>query len=290
MSQFSRQHFGDIDIKELIHHYKQYDCLWNYNSPDYKSKTAKQQAWTEIADYFQKDVNEVKRKVKYLRSAYVAEKKKVSRKCSDGTPYKPSLFYYNELDFLHNIVVWRKVGSDAEHTDVEFISPDAVEDEELLTFIDREEEVDLKQPEINFKAESFIEHDAEPEHSPPQMPMRSSPKIMHPRSLASRPLKRKISGDIKPNKSAISNVPSSPTVNNSQCKNLYISFGKTIALQLQQLPLDVAILAMSEIHTILTKKTLEHITSSKNGHESWSQSESEDSYSELIEEAFNDSS
>ncbi|XP_037828185.1 uncharacterized protein LOC119616091 isoform X2 [Lucilia sericata] len=294
MSNFSKQHFGDIDIRQLIHHYKQYDCLWNFNSPDYKNKSSKQEAWSEIANYFQKDVNEVKRKVKYLRTAYVAEKKKVeaSRKSGNNTPYKPSLFYYKDLNFLEDVVVWRKFGNEVEHNELEFITAEAVEDEELLKYVNQEEEedVDLKQPGINCKTETYI--DAEPESSPPRQ-IRNTPKISHPRTIAARPLKRKISPEAKLNRSTssiVSTLP--PTGSNSQCKNLYISFGKTISLQLQQLPLDVAIETMSEIHTMLTKNTLEHFRSTAipNGHDSYTQSESEDSCSELIEEALNDSS
>ncbi|KNC28880.1 hypothetical protein FF38_02888 [Lucilia cuprina] len=295
MSNFSKQHFGDIDIRQLIHHYKQYDCLWNFNSPDYKNKSSKQEAWSEIANYFQKDVNEVKRKVKYLRTAYVAEKKKVeaSRKSGSNTPYKPSLFYYKDLNFLEDVVVWRKFGNDMEHNELEFenfqITAEAVDDEELMNYVNEEEDVDLKQPTINCKTETYI--DPETESSPPRQ-IRSNPKISHPRTIAARPLKRKISPETKVNRSTSNIVTTFPTGSNSQCKNLYISFGKTISLQLQQLPFDVAIETMSEIHNMLTKNTLEHLRSTAvtNGHDSYTQSESEDSYSELIEEALNDSS
>lgn len=122
MSNFSRRHFRDIDIKELIYHYKQYDCLWNFNCLAYKNKTMKQEAWQDIADYFHKDINEVKRKIKYLRTAYVAEKKKVIASRKLGKPYKPSLFYFNELDFLDNVVVWRKEPNERDGNELEFVS------------------------------------------------------------------------------------------------------------------------------------------------------------------------
>lgn len=113
-----------------------------------------------------------------------------------------------------------------------------------------------------------------------------TPKITSSQSLALRPAKRKISGEIKLNKSFPVNSASSASISNPQCKNLYVSFGRTISLQLQQLPLEEAILTMSEIHTILTKKTLGHLRNLQNSHES----DSEDSFTELNEETFNDSS
>lgn len=124
MSQYSRRHNPDIDIKELIQHYKQYDCLWDINSPDYKNHGTKYQAWKDIANYFNKDVEEVKRKVRYLRAAYVNEKRKVesSKKSGASSPHKPNLFYYNDLDFLDNVVVWRKFNAENDSNNTEFVS------------------------------------------------------------------------------------------------------------------------------------------------------------------------
>lgn len=106
MSKFS----SDIEIKELIHQYKEHDCLWNIRSPDYKDKLLKQKAWLEIANFFHKTPNDVKRKMQYLRAAYVHEKRRVdaSKKSDSKGIHKPLLFYYKEMDFLDSIVIWRK--------------------------------------------------------------------------------------------------------------------------------------------------------------------------------------
>ncbi|KAM7352668.1 uncharacterized protein ACRADG_005103 [Cochliomyia hominivorax] len=277
MSQFSRRHFQDIDIRDLIHHYRQYECLWDYNSLDYKNSAIKYQAWKEIAKNFNKDVEEVKRKIKYLRSAYVAERKKVeaSKRVNPNTPYRPNLFYYHDLDFLHNIVVCRKFGgsADVDNTDTQFdsvqISQDTEEEDDVMvTYSNPVEEVDIKESDI-CKSEFILE--PEPDLSPPHRTSANSTPVM------SRAQKRRISEEETKTKK-------SPIIQNSKSKNLYMMFGKTMSLQLQQLPIDVAVLAMSEIHTILTKKTLEHIRSEQNGHES----EFEDSFSEFIEETTND--
>ncbi|GBP10101.1 hypothetical protein EVAR_73140_1 [Eumeta japonica] len=97
MSRFS----SDFEIKELIHQYKEHDCLWNIHSANYKNKPLKTRAWAEIANFFHKTPNEVKRKMRYLRAAYVHEKRRVdaSKKSDPEAPHTPSLFYYKEMDF-----------------------------------------------------------------------------------------------------------------------------------------------------------------------------------------------
>lgn len=152
----------------------------------------------------------------------------------------------------------------------------------MLSFENRIEEVDFKESDI-CKTEVILE--PEPDLSPPpqpvqqhQMTIRNTPLYTQSRSEASKSLKRKLSEDDSRMKKE------SSTATSNQPKNLYMTFAKMLSLQLQQLPMDVAVLTMSEIHTILTKKTLEHIRSE----EHYQDTESEESYSELIEETTND--
>lgn len=60
---------------KMIELYEQFPCLWNYSSPIYKNVSLKNNAWKEIANAVGKTVEEVKKKIKHLRSAYVVEKK-----------------------------------------------------------------------------------------------------------------------------------------------------------------------------------------------------------------------
>lgn len=65
-----------------------------------------------LARNMEKNEDEVKKKIKNLRSAYVSEKRKVeSSKKSGSSPedlYHPHLFYFDEMNFLNSSVMFRK--------------------------------------------------------------------------------------------------------------------------------------------------------------------------------------
>lgn len=60
------------DTVDLINCFNQHECLWNYKSLLYKTNALKRKSWEEIANQFQKSVDEVlvKRKIKCLRTMY----------------------------------------------------------------------------------------------------------------------------------------------------------------------------------------------------------------------------
>jgi len=65
------------DIFKIINLYRQSECLWNFKSSNYKRTDLKNKAWQEIAKEMTKNVDEVKKKIKNLRTAYISEKKKL---------------------------------------------------------------------------------------------------------------------------------------------------------------------------------------------------------------------
>ncbi|XP_011186436.1 uncharacterized protein LOC105214611 [Zeugodacus cucurbitae] len=104
-----RMDWRRAEILDLICMYRESECLWNYLNPEYKDIDLKKNAWEEIANFFGRNVEEVKKKIKNLRTSYVLEKKKVdTKKISSGDSlYQPRLFYYDEMTFLDPIVVLR---------------------------------------------------------------------------------------------------------------------------------------------------------------------------------------
>lgn len=96
------------DIINFINIYRDYECLWNYKSENYKRTDLKRKAWEEIGHKFKCTADEAKKKIKYLRSAYVSEKKKVDDSKSGGDVYEPNLFYFNEFSYLDGAIVLRK--------------------------------------------------------------------------------------------------------------------------------------------------------------------------------------
>ncbi|XP_017479875.1 PREDICTED: uncharacterized protein LOC108369295 [Rhagoletis zephyria] len=112
------------DILRLICLFRQNECLWNFKSAGYKRVDLKRKAWLQISKELGKDVEEVKPKIKHLRTTYVAEKKKMdsSKKSGEGaeTLYELHLYYYNEMKFLDSVIVLRKTTSNLEMENVEF--------------------------------------------------------------------------------------------------------------------------------------------------------------------------
>ncbi|XP_050328318.1 uncharacterized protein LOC126758231 isoform X6 [Bactrocera neohumeralis] len=95
------------EIFDLISMYRESECLWNCLNREYKDVDLKKNAWREIARFFGRKVEDVKKKIKNLRTSYVIEKKKVERKKSESTVYEPRLFYYDEMTFLDPVVILR---------------------------------------------------------------------------------------------------------------------------------------------------------------------------------------
>lgn len=106
------------EVFKLLNLYRQFTCLWDIKSRNYKRNDMKRNAWQEIAKNMNKDEEEIKKKVKNLRCAYVAEKKKVETSKKSGSSaediYHPHLYYYNEMSFLDSAVMFRKTTSNME--------------------------------------------------------------------------------------------------------------------------------------------------------------------------------
>ncbi|XP_011206804.1 uncharacterized protein LOC105228613 [Bactrocera dorsalis] len=97
------------EIFDLLSMYRESECLWNCLNPEYKDVDLKKNAWREIATFFGRKVEDVKKKIKNLRTSYVLEKKKVERKRAESgrSSYEPRLFYYDEMTFLDPVIILR---------------------------------------------------------------------------------------------------------------------------------------------------------------------------------------
>ncbi|XP_058834617.1 uncharacterized protein LOC131691893 [Topomyia yanbarensis] len=91
------------EVLQLIQCYKEKECLWDLNSSLYKRIDMKKQAWNELSTEFNVSAERIKKKLKSLRTAFFAEKKKVDESKQneiDSLIHVPSLFYYNDLSFI----------------------------------------------------------------------------------------------------------------------------------------------------------------------------------------------
>ncbi|XP_055839552.1 uncharacterized protein LOC129907397 [Episyrphus balteatus] len=221
------------ETKTLIQMYKDKECLWNYKSHLYKRTDLKKKAWEAMSAVFQKDLNEIKKKIKHLRSAYVAEKKKVEDSMRSGSGldeiYIPHLYYFNEFNFLDSVIVLRKTNSN-------FSLDDTLERAVEATEIQQEENIleELDVPPTNQRK------------SASSMPMavgsvrRSSGRRTTAASRSSR-YEDAIAAIL--HKSDASQEPI----------NKYASFGKSVAGQLEELTPVEAAAAMADIQQVLSQ-------------------------------------
>ncbi|XP_037934063.1 uncharacterized protein LOC119668578 [Teleopsis dalmanni] len=138
------------DVIKLIKLYKQYECLWNIKSKNYKYLDNKKYAWLQISRECNRNVTDVKRKVKYIRTAYLVEKKKVdaSKKTSSVRGiYTPHLFYFDDLNFLDSVIVQRKAYDTSFIKDIEV--PDQNEESvQMMEYIKCDEYLDGNSTDI----------------------------------------------------------------------------------------------------------------------------------------------
>ncbi|XP_063824872.1 uncharacterized protein LOC135074497 [Ostrinia nubilalis] len=100
--------WGDEKTIKFIRLYKDHECLWNSGNPAlYKNKQARDNAYMQIIDEmneFDMTIQDVKNKIKGLRSTYHQELNKIKNSKSSGAVesdvYKPSLKWFGEIDFL----------------------------------------------------------------------------------------------------------------------------------------------------------------------------------------------
>ncbi|KAM7363654.1 uncharacterized protein ACRADG_000469 [Cochliomyia hominivorax] len=215
------------EILQLISLYREYECLWNPIHEDYNNIDTKLNAWLDIANACGKEMDDVKRKVKNLRSAYVSEKRKCEASQDMGVNYRPNLFYYKEFDFLDSIVVLRKnslptTSNYSPMTHIKSKTRDKIADN------DKERDNKTKDKEKD----------------------RSKHKIVK--------MDRKSLRDSKFSSAIDAIVASVKQQQQPVIKQ------KTTALHLQQLPAEKAMEAMAAIYQLVAKKMLDSVKKSRN--------------------------
>lgn len=99
------------EVLRFIDLYRSHEILWNMHSPLYRRHDLKMKAYKSISAEMEMSVEDVKKKIKSLRTAYSAEKSKVEKRKMFGSPteptYTPTLFWYNEMSFLEPALIRR---------------------------------------------------------------------------------------------------------------------------------------------------------------------------------------
>ncbi|XP_013195270.2 uncharacterized protein LOC106138615 [Amyelois transitella] len=85
---------------QFVKLYKRHECLYDTSHPHYKFRHAREAAMREMIQEFGIPgirVDDVKKKIKSLRSTYFLEMEKIQKYKNMGTNYKSKLKWYNEM-------------------------------------------------------------------------------------------------------------------------------------------------------------------------------------------------
>lgn len=93
------------ETSDLIQAYRNFNCLWDPEHADYKDRTMRQDALTELALMVGVAIPEIKRKLAIIHSQYRRERRnyKEYRKSGAIANFKSKWFGYNLMSFLHDI-------------------------------------------------------------------------------------------------------------------------------------------------------------------------------------------
>lgn len=84
----------------LIELYKKNVCLWNRKDPSYRDKKLRDEVLEKIANEFDTNTNEIKRKIHNLRNQFNQEYQKVLKINKDGAEDDVKWVYYDMLKFI----------------------------------------------------------------------------------------------------------------------------------------------------------------------------------------------
>lgn len=239
------------DTINLIRIYEQYECLWNCRKESYKNSVLKERAWSEIANYYETDVYEMKKKIKYLRTAYVAELRKLEESkrnsISSTEIYQPKLYYYNDFNYLNSTILLRKT---------KLLDDDEDNDDEIC--IKREDSYDELS---NDNCEGLQENGAVWE--------KCAPELYLDEDIQQQEFKKiRLTSHPSTNFSTSANVSTLSTKDNQHKRysnmplgtdDMYLAFGTSIGLQLRHLKPVNAAKAMAKIQGILTELAVSEV-------------------------------
>ncbi|XP_050307424.1 uncharacterized protein LOC126744118 [Anthonomus grandis grandis] len=233
----------DITVK-FVELYKEEECLWNTQLVIYRNKQARESAIKRIVETMEIEnfgPIDVKNKIKTLRSTYVQEVAKIKKSQSSGARadeiYKPKMKWFSVMHmFLQTMDKRRVTCSNLASETYNGSNTLQVEDEvEEATH----EEVPLAAEVIKANVSGAIN---EP-----------TPK----RHKAAKSKIKEVAGCIKDLNSLTKSIRDLQSTESSE--NEFDIFGKSVAAQLNKLPLLAAVTAQAEIQQILTRSRVSNI-------------------------------
>ncbi|XP_050314953.1 uncharacterized protein LOC126749318 [Anthonomus grandis grandis] len=233
----------DTTVK-FVELYREEECLWNTQLVIYRNKQARESAIKRIVETMEIEnfgPIDVKNKIKTLRSTYVQEVAKIKKSQSSGAGadeiYKPKMKWFSVMHmFLQTMDKRRVTCSNLASETYNGSNTLQVEDEvEEATH----EEVPLAAEVIKANVSGAIN---EP-----------TPK----RHKAAKSKIKEVAGCIKDLNSLTTSIRDLQSTESSE--NEFDIFGKSVAAQLNKLPLLAAVTAQAEIQQILTRSRVSNI-------------------------------
>ncbi|XP_063620867.1 uncharacterized protein LOC134793226 [Cydia splendana] len=151
-------------LSEFLKMYKTFPCLWDQKHMNYANREARDTAYEELLEKYKLyhengTVVDVKKKIEHMRCAYRRERKKVLMSRFRGGHYKPHLWYYHLLTFLHEE---QEQDEDNDNEQAECKNESTFDDSYQETqFVDSdEEETKPKRPKRkhNSSNNTYVEH------------------------------------------------------------------------------------------------------------------------------------
>lgn len=213
------------EVFKLIEMYQQNECLWNIHSAENKKLIFKQNAWERMAREFNTSAEFVKKKVKFLRTTFSAEVKKVeaSEKLAEVgvEPYVPTLFYYDKMLFLKGMLIFKE----KEKCPIE------------------KENSSSEQNGFEISKTKFKE--SRKSDAPPAAPSAKKPK---------QSFREKYD-------EALEAIIATTKETSAGSEDMFAAFGTSVGMQLKQLPMVEAARIMSDIQRLLSDAFVCHFAS-----------------------------
>ncbi|PZC83544.1 hypothetical protein B5X24_HaOG207527 [Helicoverpa armigera] len=219
----------DTTLK-FIHCYKLHECLWKFTSPDYKNKKKRDVAYIAIVNKMNIKnfgIQEVKNKIKNLRSTYSQELKKIenSKKSGAGLDH----VYISNIKWLKEM------------------------EEVFMSELKRKRRNTYKNiPSVTLVPEQLV-----PPESGSQFPAAAGEKISQQPTIttaattANTPLRPKKRSRVIIN--AINELKTLHGQVHAEKESSFDVFGKSVAMQLKNFSVENALLAQQKIQCILTE-------------------------------------
>ncbi|XP_049802550.1 uncharacterized protein LOC126236924 isoform X1 [Schistocerca nitens] len=98
---------------KLIECYRERECLWDPTNCDYKNKLKRLDAWREISELLERNVNDVRKKMESLLTSFRRERQREANQTGSGSDevYRSTWFAFSSMGFLHDKVATKKSGT-----------------------------------------------------------------------------------------------------------------------------------------------------------------------------------